>query len=139
MKKGAKIAIGILVAVLFIVAGIVYWNYYFVYREGTRVGILYKLSKEGAVFKTYEGEIIQPGIRTSSDSKVGSNVFHFSISDNKLAEQLNSLQGKEIEVHYVQYRRTLPWRGRKYPEHEGQYVVDKFISVKNENPNGYGL
>jgi len=139
MKKGIKIVLIIAILALLAGSGIVYWNYYFVYREGTRVGILYKLSKEGAVFKTYEGEIIQPGIRTSSDSKIGSNVFHFSISDDKLAEQLNNLQGKEIEVHYVQYRHTLPWRGRKYPEHDGQYIVDKFVSVKNENPNGYGL
>ncbi|MCH2230705.1 MAG: hypothetical protein MK105_10195 [Crocinitomicaceae bacterium] len=116
-----------------------YFKYYFVYSEGTRVGILYKFSKKGTFFKTYEGEMVLPGVRSKGTGGVNSNMFKFSVSDEELANVLMNSQGMELELHYSNYNNALPWRGDNYNEDEGQYIVDALIKVKDENPNGYGL
>ena len=48
-------------------------------------------------------------------------------------------QGMEVELHYSFYNRPLPWRGDSYEGEKGQYIVDKLVRIKDENPNGYGL
>jgi hypothetical protein len=45
---------------------------------------------------------------------INSTVFLFSVSDISLASKLNNALGKNIKVHYVQYRKCLPWRGENY-------------------------
>ena len=123
-----------------LVLGVIgYFKYYFVYSEGTRVGILYKFSKKGTFFKTFEGEMVLPGIRSKGVEGMNSNMFHFSVSDEELANTLMNSQGMELELHYSNYNNSLPWRGDNYSEAEGQYVVDALIKIKDENPNGYGL
>jgi hypothetical protein len=118
----------------------IYYRYFFVYSEGTRVGILYKFSRKGTFFKTHEGEMVLPGIKFKSvQSNISSNMFYFSVTDESIAKKLMSNQGAEIEVHYVYYIRPLPWRGDKYEAEPGQYVVDKIVRIKDNNPNGYGL
>ena len=125
---------------LLIISGYVYYNYYFVYSEGTRVGILYKFSKKGTFFKTYEGEMVLPGIKsTNNQAGLSTNRFQFSVDDEELANKLMESQGMELELHYANYNKALPWRGDNYTEAEGQYVVDKLIKIKDKNPNGYGL
>jgi restriction system protein len=37
------------------------------------------------------------------------------------------------------FTRPLPWRGDKYENEKGQYIVDRIIKIRNENPNAYGL
>lgn len=136
-KKYLWITLGIVVATL---PMIIYYNFYYVYSEGTRVGILYKFSKKGAVYKTYEGEMVLPGLKfRQQNSGISSNMFYFSVTDEELAKKLMDSQGMEIELHYEQYNGGLPWRGDTYENQDGQYVVDKLVRIKNEEPNGYGL
>ncbi len=117
----------------------VYWSYIRVYSEGNRVGILSKFSKKGNIFKTYEGEMIRPGIR-SQNTGMSSQTFYFSVTDTAVAHQLDRLSGQEIEVHYIQYLQPLPWRGEKYSSEKGQYIVDSVLSNKELiNNNPYGL
>jgi hypothetical protein len=123
---------------LAIMSLVVYFRYYFVYSEGTRVGILYKFSRKGTMFKTYEGEMMLPGYSRSGDN-ASTKTFYFSVTDEALAKKLMSSQGDELEIHYNQYNNGLTWRGDTYPTQEGQYVVDRLIKVKNRNPNGYGM
>ncbi len=112
-----------------LVLGVVFYvRHYYVYSEGSRVGLLYKFSETGGVFKNYEGEIQLPTIQFTS-----SEVFKFSVTDEAVAKKLMSLQGKKLEVHYNFYLKTLPWRGRGYDNTSGQYIVDKIISVKKDN------
>ncbi len=110
-----------------------YWNYFNVYSEGERVGKLFKVSLKGNVFKTYEAEMLMPG------SKIGTqgfqnNFFYFSIPSDSLAKVLMNSQGKQVSIHYVQFRNSLPWRGDNYNEKntdKGQYIADKLIAVKD--------
>lgn len=138
-KRRKRIIIGV-TALLLILTVFVYFRYYFVYSEGTRVGILYKFSRKGTIFKTYEGEMMLPGIRNKSrDASMSSNTFNFSVSDEALAKKLMQSQGMEIELEYCYYNRPLPWRGDSYDGEKGQYMVQKLVRIKDENPNGYGL
>lgn len=118
-----------------------YFRYWFVYSEGTRVGILYKFSKKGTIFKTYEGEMLLPGIgnKRASTGSMTTNNFLFSVDDDSLAQKLMELQGMELELHYKNFNNALPWRGDSYDKEDGQFVVDKMIKIKNKTPNGYGM
>lgn len=111
--------------------GCVYWFYYNVYSDGSREGVLVKISRKGNLFKTYEAEILQPGFRAGEGS-VKANTFKFSVEDPAVAQRLEDAAGQTVKVHYVQYRRTLPWRGDNYDvdnAETGQYIVDQLISV----------
>ncbi len=134
-----RIILGVTI-VLLLLSVFVYYRFYFVYSEGTRVGIIYKFSKKGTIFKTYEGEMVLPGIRNkSSNSAMSSNTFNFSVIDEELAKKLMESQGMEVELQYSFYNRPLPWRGDSYEGEKGQYIVEKLVRIKDENPNGYGL
>ena len=139
-RVSKKVWFMVIGSVILILSVMVYFRYYYVYSEGTRVGILYKFSKKGTVFKTYEGEMVLPGLRFKQQGDgISSNMFYFSVTDETLAQELMASQGMELELHYVQYNAGLPWRGDSYEDQDGQYVVDKLIRIKNEDPNGYGL
>ena len=135
-KKFMLIFGGLLLLSIFMV---VYYRYYYVYSDGTRVGILYKFSRKGAVFKTYEGEMMLPGLRSKVSSPLSTNTFNFSVTDKVLAKKLTKLQGQEIELHYKNYNNALMWRGDSYDEQEGQFVVDKLERIINKTPRSYGL
>ena len=141
-KSGLKkYLILITIGALLVLTGWLYYRYWFVYSEGTRVGILYKFSKKGTIFKTYEGEMLLPGMgnKKATSGNMTTNNFLFSVEDDELAKKLMSLQGMELELHYKNYNRALPWRGDNYDKEDGQFVVDQMIKIKNRDPNGYGL
>jgi hypothetical protein len=119
----------IVIVFLLVLAGIGYYRYYFVFGDGTKAGTMNYFVHKGYMFKTYEGRLIQTGIRTPTQGTVQSNEFMFSVTDPKVAEQLNRSAGAFLELHYKEYMHTLPWRG------VSNYVVDSVISVRPYNPN----
>ena len=107
--------------------GYLYWYYYNPYSEGTRVGLLQKFSRKGNLFKTYEGELLQEGFG-GRNGNLAAQYFYFSVDEDATAAQLEKLQGQFLKVHYIQYRRSLPWRGdnaNNRNSEQGQYIVDK--------------
>ena len=130
-----KIIFLVVLVLLVGLTGYVYWYYYNPVGEGTKEGMLQNFARQGNVFKTYEGDMIQLGFGMRGSS-LSSNNFHFSVSDDKIADSLeHHCQGKMVLLHYVQYRRSLPWRGENYtsknPDQKpGQYIVDKIEQVK---------
>lgn len=120
--------------------GYVYWFYYNTFSDGTREGILFKFSTKGNIFKTHEGEMVQPGLRSASGGSINTNNFFFSVTDVKIADSLNKVIGKSVNVHYVQYRKSLPWRGENYNgrnqnQENGQYIIDRIEKVSEPNYN----
>jgi hypothetical protein len=111
----------------------VYWFYYNSFSDGTRDGLLIKFSRKGNVFKTYEGELIQQGLRSYGGAgTINTNNFFFSVCDEKVADSLEQVIGKNIKVHYIQYRKSLPWRGDNYNgrnQENGQYIIDRIDRV----------
>ena len=101
-----------------------WWKYYFVFGEGVKSGELNYVVKKGNVFKTYEGKLIQSGIRSKSPGAISSYEFEFSVTNDSVANILMNNSGNYFDLHYKEYKGTLPWRGFS------KYIVDKIISTK---------
>jgi hypothetical protein len=128
-KNPFKRILGIIVAVVILVCVfLMYYRYYYVFGDGVKAGTMNYFVHKGYVFKTYEGRLIQTGIRTQVQGTIQSNEFQFSVTDQKVADQLNKNAGAYVELHYKEYLHTLPWRG------VSEFVVDSVISVKQVNP-----
>ena len=124
--KRIGIIVGIIIALVLV--GFVYYRYYFVFGDGTKAGTMNYFVHKGYMFKTYEGRLIQSGIRTPTQGAIQSNEFMFSVTDQHVADQLNKSAGAYLELHYKEYLHTLPWRG------VSEFVVDSVISVRPVTP-----
>lgn len=118
-----KMIWSIFLILLVLGAGFVYWKFYFVFGEGAKAGELNFLVKKGYVFKTWEGKLIQSGLRSKAANTVQSYDFDFSVTDEAVAQKLLSSEGKIFNLHYKEYMGALPWRGYS------KYVVDSIISI----------
>ncbi|MDB4904830.1 MAG: hypothetical protein JWQ63_4111 [Mucilaginibacter sp.] len=118
----------ILIVVIVFIAGFVYYRYYFVFGDGVKAGTMNYFVHKGYLFKTYEGRLIQTGVRAPAQGGIQSNEFMFSVTDQKVANQLNKNAGAYLELHYKEYLNTLPWRG------VSNFVVDSIISSHPVNP-----
>lgn len=110
--------------VLFTGALAFWWRYYFVFGEGVKSGELNYVVKKGNVFKTYEGKLIQSGLRSKGPGTISSYEFEFSVADDSIANVLMNNSGSYFDLHYKEYKGTLPWRGFS------PYIVDKIINMK---------
>ncbi|GGH02701.1 hypothetical protein [Mucilaginibacter phyllosphaerae] len=127
MRRGRVLTIVFLVLAVAII-GIVYYRYYFVFGEGTKAGTMNYFVKKGYMFKTYEGRLIQSGIRSQTQGNISSNEFMFSVTDEKVADKLNRSAGAMLELHYKEYLHTLPWRG------VSNFVVDSVMTTTPVTP-----
>lgn len=116
------------ILLVLIVTGVVYYRYYFVFGEGVKAGTMNYFVKKGNLFKTYEGRLIQTGIRSQTQGNIQSNEFMFSVVDEKVADKLNHSAGAMLDLHYKEYKHTLPWRGVSV------FVVDSVMSVTPITP-----
>ncbi|MBA8987108.1 MULTISPECIES: hypothetical protein [Sphingobacterium] len=134
-NRGSKFKkfISWLLLVLFLgFAGFVYFKYYFVFGEGVKSGVLNYAVKKGNLFKTYEGKLIQEGIRSQkTGTGLSSNEFEFSIESDSVFHELELNSGKAFDLHYKEYHGVLPWRGNT------RYVVDKIIQMRDAKPNSF--
>lgn len=114
----------IIVSILLLVFAVFFlYRYYFVFGRGTKAGELNFFVQKGYIWKTYEGRLIQSGFKPQNLGGVQSNEFQFSVTDEKIAQQLMGSSGKLLELHYKEYLGALPWRGYS------TYIVDSIISV----------
>lgn len=127
MKKVLIIALVILVLAG---AGLFWWRHYFVFGEGVKAGTLNYLVRKGYIFKTWEGKLIQSGLKSSEPGSLQSNEFQFSIADRKVAASLERASGKFVELRYKEYLSPLPWRG------VSKYVVTEVLNVTDQGPDG---
>jgi len=112
--------------ILILVLGFLFWwRYYYVFGEGVKSGELNYVVKKGNIFKTYEGKLIQSGFRSKTPGSIQSYEFEFSVTDDSIANTLMNNSGKYFDLHYKEYKASIPWRG--YSE----FVVDKIISMKD--------
>lgn len=121
MKK----TIAIISAVLVVALGLfLYFKFWFVYSTGVNEGDINYFQREGFIFKTYEGKMIQTGYNSkNTTSTIQSNEFKFSVEEERIARQIDNASGRQIKLHWKRYLGTLPWRGNS------QFVVDSIYSV----------
>jgi hypothetical protein len=113
----------IILSILLLLIGFVYFRYYWVFADGTKAGILNTFQRKGYLFKTYEGKIIQSGFKVN----VQSNEFEFSVLNESVAKTLMENSGKEVELHYKSYFGALPWRGMQ------TFIVDSVYEIRGAN------
>ena len=100
-------------------AAYIFIKFCFVYSEGVNEGDINYFQKEGFIFKTYEGKMIQTGLKnTKVQGAVQSNEFKFSVVDENVAKRLNDGENTGVKLHWKRYLGTLPWRGNS------QFIVD---------------
>ena len=124
MTTAGKVITWSSVIAVIALAGFIFFKFCFVYSEGVNEGDINYFQKEGFVFKTYEGKMIQTGLKnTKVQGSIQSNEFKFSVEDERIAQQINNASGKQIKLHWKRYLGTLPWRGNS------QFVVDSIYSI----------
>ena len=124
---GKKITGIVALLAVILLAGFIYFKFYFVFGEGVKAGELNYVVYKGYVFKTYEGRAIQAGFGKGKGTNAGaiqSYEFDFSITDQSIADSLMRCGGKTVELGYKEYLGTLPWRGKQ------KYIVDRIVSVR---------
>lgn len=111
---------------LFLIFGLIIFStgYYF-YRtytisEGTRTGILFKISKKGKVFKTYEGQLQLAGATIMNKE----STFEFSAENEAVYMSMQEHEGKNIRLHYKEKVNAFPWQG------DTDYLVYKVEAIK---------
>lgn len=97
-----------------LIAGVLFGIGYYIYRtfpksESEQTGTLFKLSYDGYVFKTYEGELHLIG----SSMMTTQSIWNFSVKDKAVYETMQQLVGKTVKVYYKELPETaLPWQGK---------------------------
>jgi hypothetical protein len=114
------------ILLVLVLAGFVYWKFYYPYTsDGVKSGYLNYAVKKGQLFKTYEGKLIQEGIRSKTVGSIQSNEFEFSIKSKAVFDVLKVNSGKIFDLHYKEYNGVVPWRGNT------RYIVDSIISMRD--------
>lgn len=111
----------LVLAVLLLIAG--YFRFFWVFGTGVKAGELNYVVHKGVIFKTYEGKMIQTGIRSQAGT-FESFEFLFSVENEAVAKELMSNSGEQFNLHYREYLGALPWRGYS------KYVVDSIVSME---------
>lgn len=68
------------------------------YSDGERAGWVQKLSRKGYLCKTWEGEMALVSLPGSVPEK-----FLFTVSEDRIAQQINDLMGRRVSVYYEQH------------------------------------
>jgi hypothetical protein len=118
-----------IVGLILFLAVFIFVRYFFVFGEGVKAGDLNYIVHKGYVFKTWEGKVIQTGIKTYTPGAIQSNEFEFSVANDSVAKVLELNSGRNVELRYKEYLGTLPWRGNS------KYVVTEIIHIgENTKP-----
>lgn len=105
------------------------------YSDGFRSGNLQKASYKGFINKSFEGQLVLKGFKSTNTTNTNSNgvtsqtgtltnMWYFSARDPAVAQQLKNAAGKNVTLHYKQ------WFWRPVFEQSTQYTVYK-VEVHN--------
>ena len=123
----------ITITIAAVLAAAAYFRFFFVFGEGVKSGELNYVVYKGVLFKTYEGKLIQTGIRSKAAGSIQSYEFEFSVENEALARELMLQGGKTLELPYKEYFGALPWRGFT------KFVVDSIITVRPAEQGKQGV
>ena len=125
MTTTGKVITWTSVSAVLVLAGYIFFKFCFVYSEGVNEGDINYFQKEGFIFKTYEGKMIQTGLKTTNvHGSIQSNEFKFSVVNENVAKKLNEGSNTGVKLHWKRYLGTLPWRGNS------QFIVDSVYTAQ---------
>ena len=126
MSTTGKVITWTSVIAVLALAGFIFFKFCFVYSEGVNEGDINYFQKEGFLFKTYEGKMIQTGLKSSKNQgAIQSNEFKFSVVDERVARKIEEGANTGVKLHWKRYLGTLPWRGNS------QFIVDSIYSTNS--------
>lgn len=70
----------------------------FTYASGERAGYVQKFSRKGWICKTWEGELAMANLPGAMPE-----VFHFTVRDSVVADQIARSMGQRVAIHYEQH------------------------------------
>ena len=94
-----KIALGVVIALIAVLAGFSWLTLHWSYADGERAGYVQKFSKKGWLCKTWEGEMAMVTMPGTVAEK-----FQFTVRDDAVANKLNASVGKRMALHYEQHK-----------------------------------
>jgi hypothetical protein len=102
-RKPWKLILGLVVLIPVLAFALYTWTaLHWDYSRGFRSGTLQKFSRKGWICKTYEGEIWQSMM--ANNGPIDSKIWTFTVRDERVVQQLDSLVGKDVRVHYTEHR-----------------------------------
>ena len=126
MSTTGKVITWTSVIAVLALAGFIFFKFCFVYSEGVNEGDINYFQKEGFIFKTYEGKMIQTGLKSSKNQgAIQSNEFKFSVVDERVARKIEEGSNTGVKLHWKRDLGTLPWRGNS------QFIVDSIYSTNS--------
>ncbi len=108
-----KVMLALIIVAMVLFLGWWMWQHYFhPYRTSQEKGWIMKVSNEGTLFKTFEGEMISEGYVEDTITAMHTDVA-FSIASDSLARDAMrwSQNGQRIVLTYNEYKGTVLWRG----------------------------
>lgn len=114
--NSVKLLLVLIIAAMAIFLGWWIWQYYFhPYRISQEKGWIMKVSNEGTLFKTFEGEMISEGYIEDTIAALHSD-FKFSIPSDSIARDAMrwAANGKRIVLTYEEYKGKVMWRGNSH-------------------------
>ena len=114
-RRGNTIKMILVLIILAMAAFLGWWmwqHYFHPYRTSQEKGWIMQVSNEGAVFKTYEGEMISESYIEDTLVAMTSN-FSFSIPNDSLALEAMrwAKNGQRLILTYNEYKGKVLWRG----------------------------
>ena len=96
------------------------------YSEGSRTGVVVKVSKKGYLFKTYEGTLNLGIISYGEGIDMPTKIWDFSIqkNDTSVFNKITRTQGKYVRLYYQEVVKTFFWQG------DTRYYINKIEVVK---------
>lgn len=112
VKRTAKRVLIGLLALAFIGSLGYVWVSNWSYSEGTRAGVLIKVSRKGVIWKTYEGQLNLGGFSVDEQSGLEGNIWSFSVPKGEVYRQLENNEGQRVKLRYRQVYNPMPWQGK---------------------------
>ncbi len=96
------------------------------YSEGTRAGVVTKISFKGKIYKSWEGNLRI----TAGNATLAIDDWQFTAANEEIAKRLDaaSLTGERVQLHYHQYLSGPIW-------YDTEYVVDEMNIVPETKSN----
>ncbi|HSD37623.1 MAG TPA: hypothetical protein VLC92_08940 [Rhodocyclaceae bacterium] len=96
--KALVIFSGVVVVIALLLAAYTWITLRWSYSDGERAGYVQKFSRKGWLCKTWEGDLAMVNLPGQP-----AEIFSFSVRDDAVAAQINTLVGKRVALHYDQH------------------------------------
>ncbi len=126
MRNTVMVVGGVIVAALVLIGLYTMVALSWSYSDGERSGYLQKFSRKGWICKTYGGELAMTKV-----PGVAPTMWDFTVRDERVAAQINTLLGQRVVLHYEEHR-GLPTSCFG----DTAYFVDRIQALENLPPAG---